>query len=359
LAKLSRYAYLDTRISLMASRLVSGAEFLQFADEKGDIHAHAVHLAQRLGISDLGLHETLDHRVMPLLLEELSILLRPLTGAARELLLYWARRFEISNLKALLRGKMNNEPNERVRQQLIPVGPFASLPNERLLMSADIAELLRNVEETPYAEVARDARRIFEKEQELFAIDAGIDRRYYAGLMRRVNSDGLDGRANFQRLIGWLIDRINLVWLLRYRFTYGLSPSQSYYLLIPAGYRLTGPQLLTLAQYGNLEEVLDHLPEPFHSLLEGAQTTSEVMRRLELKVWEQGQSILRHGTGDPSRALAYLILRERDLRRARAILRGRRLNMSQSLIKAAAGLGPIETDALTQRWSSDFTREAG
>jgi V/A-type H+-transporting ATPase subunit C len=343
----------------MSSRLVDTEEFRQFAEEEGDIHTHAVRLAQRLGITDLGPHETLDHRVMPLLLEELSILLRPLTGPARELLLYWARRFEISNLKALLRGKMNHESNERVRKQLIPVGPFASLPNERLLMSADIAELLRNVEETPYAEVARDARRIFEKEQELFAIDAGIDRRYYAGLMRRANSDGLDGRANFHLLVGWMIDRINLVWLLRYRFAYGLSPSQSYYLLIPAGYRLTGPQLLTLAQYSNLEEVLRHLPEPFRSMLEGAKTTSEVMRRLEQKVWDLAQSILRRRAGDPSRALAYLILHERDLRRARAILRGRKLNMSQSLIKAAAGLGPIEVATEAQRTSSDALGEVG
>lgn len=343
--KLSRYAYLDTRLSLMASRLVSASEFTAFAELNVEHARLARHMAERLGISDLGATETLDHRVMSLLLGELSILLRPLTGATRELLLYWARRFEISNLKAILRGKMNQESTERIRQQLIPIGPFASLPAERLLMSADVAELLRNVEHTPYAEVARDARRIFEKEQELFAIDASIDRRFYASLMRRVNRDDLDGRDNFKRITGWMIDRVNLVWLLRYRFAYGLSPSQAYYLLVPAGDRLKGEQLLSLAQYPTLEELLQHLPEPFASLLDGARNTSEVTRRLEQHGWEIARSVLHRRSGDPARALAYLMLRERDLRRSRAILRGRRLNMSQDLIKAAAGLVPLELEA--------------
>lgn len=342
MGKLSRYAYLDTRLSLMASRLVSSAEFTAFAETQSDNKTLAEQLARRLGVTDLGASETLDRRVMALLLGELSILLRPLNGATRDLLLYWARRFEISNLKAILRGKMNQEPNERIRQQLIPVGSFASLPAERLLVSADVAELLRNVEHTPYAEMARDARRIFEKEQELFAIDASIDRRYYAGLMRRVNRDNLDGRENFHRITGWMIDRVNLVWLLRYRFAYGLSPSQAYYLLIPAGDRLTGTQLLTLAQYTNLEELLQHLPEPFAALLKSARTTSEVTRRMEQRGWEIARKVLHNQRGDPARALAYLILRERDLRRSRAILRGRRLNMSQALIKAAAGLTPFD-----------------
>lgn len=342
--KLSRYAYLDTRLSLMASRLIDEREFAIFAEQEEDAHALGERLAQRLGVTDLGTNETLDHRVMPLLLGELAVLLRPLTGPTRDLLLYWARRFEISNLKAILRGKMNNEPNERIRQQMIAVGPFATLPAERLLMSADIAELLRNVEQTPYAEVARDARRIFEKEQELFAIDASIDRRYYASLMRRAQKEGLDGKESFRLLIGWMIDRVNLVWLLRYRFAYGLSPSQAYYLLVPAGDRLSGTQLLTLAQFGSLTELLQHLPEPFAELLEGSHTTSEVTRRLEMRGWEIARSILRKRGGDPARAFAYLMLRERDLRRARAVLRGRRLNMPRDLIKAAAGLVAIEVD---------------
>jgi len=39
-----------------------------------------------------------------------------------------------------------------------------------------------------------------------------------------------------------LIDRINLVWLLRYRFNYKLPPAQVYYLLVGSRYSLPGTQ---------------------------------------------------------------------------------------------------------------------
>ena len=40
-----------------------------------------------------------------------------------------------------------------------------------------------------------------------------------------------------------MVDRVNLVWLLRYRFAYNLSPAQAYYLLIPASHRLLPQQM--------------------------------------------------------------------------------------------------------------------
>ena len=36
-----------------------------------------------------------------------------------------------------------------------------------------------------------------------------------------------------------VIDGTNLIWLLRYRFVYQLPAAETYYLLIPASYRLS------------------------------------------------------------------------------------------------------------------------
>ena len=61
-------------------------------------------------------------------------------------------------------------------------------------------------------------------------------------------------------------------------------------------------------------------------------------QRLEHQSWDTAQRILRSRRFNPTRALAYMVLRERDLRRVRAIVRGRRLGMEKTMLRIATGL---------------------
>jgi V/A-type H+/Na+-transporting ATPase subunit C len=139
-------------------------------------------------------------------------------------------------------------------------------------------------------------------------------------------------------LVGGIIDRFNLVWLLRYRFAYRLSPAEAYYLLIPASHRLDGRKLLALSQLGSFEEVIEHLPPPYAAWLAGARTASDVASVLDREGWRQAQSELRHGLFNLARVFAYLVLRDRDLRQLRAVIKGKRMRMSTGLIREAVGL---------------------
>jgi V/A-type H+-transporting ATPase subunit C len=135
-----------------------------------------------------------------------------------------------------------------------------------------------------------------------------------------------------------IIDRTNLLWLLRYRFAYALPPAETYYLLIPTGYRLTGRDLLALSQLPTFEEVLQNLPEPFRRLLAPARNTTDVAVILEQEMARTAHSALRHAAFSLARVFAYLVLRETDLRRVRGILRGRHLQLSPDLIRRAVGV---------------------
>ncbi len=337
----ARYAYLHGRTSVMAARLFSAPQFESLIQlplgQEGEV-------LQVAGITKFQPGETTisprsrEQRLITILLDELVILTRAVSGGERDFFIYWAYRFELSNLKTLLRGKLSGQDAATIREEFVDMGPFARMPIEELLRTEDVAELLRQLEGTPFADIARQARRIFEERHEPFSLDAVIDRQYFSGLAKRAR--GIRGGASgrLRALIGSIIDRLNLLWLLRYRFAYGLSPAETYYLLIPSTYRLSSRDLQALSQLGSFEEVIAHLPRPFSEWLAGAPSTTQVTYILERESWRLAESVLRRSAFNLARAFAYLILRERDLRRVRAVIKGKRLKIASELIRDASGL---------------------
>jgi len=341
MGSVARYAYLHSRVSAMSVRLLSESRLRSLAElapgQEGDIFQSAA-LAGLYPGEPSEPPSSLEQRLITLLLADFVIFVRALSGPAREFLLYWAYRFELSNLKAVLRGKMTGQSVSAIRDQLVDMGPFARLPVEDLLRTDDVAEMLRRLERTPFADIAREARRIYDEHRDLFSLDAAVDRRYFAELWKRAAEAERGRERPLRSLVGGIIDRFNLVWLLRYRFAYRLSPAEAYYLLIPASHRLDSRKLLALSQLGSFEEVIERLPPPFAAWLADAKTASDVASVLDRKGWRQAQTVLRHGLFNLARVFAYLVLRDRDLRQLRAVIKGKRLQMNIALILEAVGL---------------------
>ena len=338
-------AYLNTRVSLYASSLWQGEHFdalLRAPDaEMPDILAERG-LPQLAAGYDSQDPLSLEQRIIAQTLDETRVLIRPLTGEARSFLIYWTARFEVSNVKTLLRGKMTGERPAVLLSRLTPMGSFGRLDNQTLAHVEDVGELLRRLEAGPYAGIVRHAKRAFEQSHDPFNLDAALDRGYYEGLAQRASPLEKCAGPGFRSLMANLIDRINLVWLLRYRFNYNLPPAQVYFLLVGSHYSLTGARLRELAALNSLEAVLAELPQEWRTRLVAAADIPAVFAVMDRVAAEHAQKVLRSSAPAISRAFAYLILRERDLRSVRAVLRGRHLGLSGSDIRFALQRAPIE-----------------
>ncbi len=344
-------AYLNTRVSLFAGRLWQDGELDKLLGASDDVFVDR--LVQR-GLPELvpgyGGHvgrqqetRSLELRLIARILDETRVLIRPLAGDARAFLTYWTARFEVSNVKTLLRSKMSGESAAAVLTRLIPMGMFGRLDNQDLAHAEDVGELLRRLEAGPYAGIVRHARRAIELSQDPFNLDAALDRGYYEGLIARSKSlEEATTGSSLRDLMAGLVDRINLVWLLRFRFNYKLPPAQVYYLLVGSRYVLTGSRLQRLAALDSLEAVLAALPSPWQPTLAGAADIPDVSTRMERAAAEQALRVLRSSAPDVARAFAYLVLRERDLRSVRAVLRGRQLGLSGAHIRQALQRSPAE-----------------
>jgi V/A-type H+-transporting ATPase subunit C len=341
-------AYLNTRVSLYAGRLWQDEELDTLVGVTDDMFIDTL---TRRGLQQLvtgygslaGRQQetrSLEQRIIAQHLDETRVLIRPLSGDARTFMTYWTARFEVSNVKTLLRSKMTGESPAAVLAQLIPMGIFGRLDNQDLAHAEDVGELLRRLEAGPYAGIVRHARRAIELSSDPFNLDAALDRGYYEGLVLRAQPLEDAVGPPFRTLMANLIDRINLVWLLRYRFNYKLPPAQVYYLLVGSRYSLSGTRLQQLVALDSLEAVLAALPPPWQSRLTGLTDIPGVFARMEHAAAEQALRVLRSNAPDFSRAFAYLILRERDLRGVRAVLRGRHLGLADTHIRQALHRAP-------------------
>lgn len=334
-------AYLATRVALLATQLLSEQDLgrlseLSLDEDRPFFDAHG--FAPLVAEDSEALRHPLEQRQITLLLGEAVILSRALAGRERDFVIYWMHRFELANLKAIIRGKMANESIESIRDKLVQMGPFAMLPVEDLLRTEDVAELLARLETGRYPDIARQARQVFEEQRELFALDTTFDQRYYSGLVRRAAAIETDAGTDFKSLMAAVIDTLNLVWLLRYRFAYQLAASQVWYLLIPTHYRLSSATLQALAQLNRFEEVQPAIPEPFQGWLAGARTPNDVSGILELHTAELARKIVRRSPSPLARAFAYLLLREQDLRSVHVVLKGRSIGIDPAIIRAGLGV---------------------
>jgi len=335
----AQFGYLHARVSVLAERLLAPQRLYDFIQAGPDDEGALLATAGLDGLAGdvLNNSQTLEQGLISGLIQDAEVLSHALTGTARDLLIYWIRRIELGNLKAVIRGKISGLPNGQVRQRLLDIGQFGTLPVDELLGTDDPAELLRRLEVTPYADIARQARRVYEEHQQLFALDAAVDRRYFSGLTKRTKSVGAGGGEALRALMGSVIDRLNLSWLLRYRFAYQLAPAESYYLLIPAGFHVSAAQLRELAQLNTVAEVVEQIPAPLQRVVEGLTTITAIDRALERETWRVATLTLQRTAFNLARAFAYLILRERDINLIYAVLQGKRLRLDPALIREAIG----------------------
>lgn len=337
---MSDQAYLNTRISAMATGLLDRAALERL------LRMPLAQLAEHLGLDSLldeqlprparsrAVEQALIHRLMT----DLAVLLRPMREAEHELALTWGRKYALLNLKTLIRGKLHQLEPEAIRENLYDLPENVRLPHQALFRAENVLELLRILERGPYRQIARQGREVYEDRREPFALESAIDRRYFTELVRQSRAlSGADAEA-LRGLLGALLDHVDLLWLLRFRFSYGLSPSEAFYELTPSPGLLHRDTLLHLANLESLDQVLEQLPGPLATALAGSQNLIDAQHRSGRHLFSQVRHCLARSRSGIARALAYLMLRECNLFALFSITQGQLLGLSDGQIERALEL---------------------
>jgi V/A-type H+-transporting ATPase subunit C len=326
---MNQYAYLNARVSILAGRLIPETQLMGLLNQPlssigGDL--------EELFNEKPANHTIIEQAWLMRMLADFQVLVRPLSGRVRELFMYWFHKRDITNLKTIIRGKVAKLNTATISKQLLNLSNLSALPIQELLRTEDIGELLRQLEKTPYASIARQARRVYEKEHQIYSLDAAIDRHYLLGFVQRVQAIESNEQQHFLPLIKIIMDRFNLIWLLRYRFAYQLSAAETYYLLVPKSSRFNRQLLQILVELDSLPEVLANLPEPLYTLLLNAEDTLTVEKRLIMEVQRIAKLTLTLHQFSLAKAFAYILLREIEMRQVMAVVKGKQMKLKNEII---------------------------
>ena len=332
-------AYLSTRLDILAARLLPMSQLRELISL--DLEQINNRLKALFPDYDLNAPITAQRRSINRdMYLDFQMLLRPFFGNDRRFLRHAVRWFELVNLKVIIRGKFTGVSETDLSRQLVELGQYADLPINALIETDDPFEMLRSLEQTVYGDIVRQARKVFEEQgHDLFSLDAAIDRNFFYELANRARFLDEYEQASMKKVLGVLLDRFNLLWLMRYRFSYGLTPAKSYYLLTATGPDLKSEQLMRLARVGSVTELVEELPPKLNSLLQGVQDIYQVEQLMELYSLSAARRGLGHQYGPITRLFAYLLLREAQTRYLLAILKGKHLGFEQPLIEQAIGVG--------------------
>ena len=343
MSRLADQAYLRTRLAIMGANLLGKEKLHALAQLPPEELTKSTGFDEIKGSNDITRLAAFERALMQTWLDELSTLLRPLEGVARQLLSQWASRYELLNIKALIRGKTGQLSNEEIERSLFKLPGFLSLNHDELINTDSVPELLRHLQKTRYRRLATQALRQFEERPDPFLLDATLDQHFYSDLINRAQRLEDYDRTETLNMIGRFVDRRNLVWSLRYRFYYGLQASQILYLAIDGGRVLNRSTLQQIVQAETLNEALRLVPS---NLLRHGEMPKEIIKievAMRDDLSEYAQHAMRHSPSAVTSVLAYLVLRQGEIRKIYAILHARVYGLSDSLLDEA--LNPLQEAA--------------
>ncbi len=155
---------------------------------------------------------------------ELSDCMAQLGGAVAKLLAWLSVRFEVENLKVVLRGVVNRIPFEQLKPRLIPLPQSPTWDVEALAHAQSLTEFVGRLPRGWLRQTIREAVKIYPEEARTFFLEAVLDREYFHQLMARMDALSRGEKAYVRPLIVQEVDTFHLMLALRGRFHYGLTP---------------------------------------------------------------------------------------------------------------------------------------
>lgn len=335
------YGYANARIRGMRSRLLDKA-FLDGLIAAPDVQR----LIQEMSETEYGpdLEDTLIHgrdaaaidealknnmirtfrKVLGFLNEEAQYLVTTLLG-----------RWDIFNIKTILRGKHMHLTASEIAEGLLPAGQLSLVDLEALAMQDDVRAVVDTAVTwgLPYGTALRDGYSQFLQTGELADIELAIDRYYTGWAAERLRRRGANS-ALAKRILAIQVDIANLVMVFRLQKADLESVNVGGFFLA-GGVDIKQDLYMELAKMSDIDEVLDRLRgTPYGKALDDA--AMKYLEENSIAVFERAledylmRKALMLGTGDPlgvGVCIAYLWGKQNEITNLRIIVKGKAVGM--------------------------------
>jgi V/A-type H+-transporting ATPase subunit C len=345
LLQAARYSAAGTRVRALQARLLTApdwAAILAAPDLDGIVGIlhkswYGSRLPEHLLIQPDA--STLEHALLSRLV---VIARRPfalLQGTPRALIEWLWFRYQLNNLKTVLRGMHHQAPPEQIQAALIE--PGLSNPHwVDLVQSQSIPVVVDRLAKSWYGSMLRPALDQYRRQQSIFPLELALDLGYYTHLIDLINRLRGADYADATAFLGTWIDSKNLLWAYRYHQYARLSPEEILNFTLQRGLRVNAAVVRDIAMGAPLTAIVhniwqDRLPgfEELDDLPEQAKLP-QLELLLERALFSLAERMRPRAPLRLATILAYMFLLDYEVRDLIAVIEGRSFGWSADQISA-------------------------
>ncbi len=335
-----KYPYLAARMRAMKSKLLTRIDYEKIL--KMDLYTMAKFLEDRgYPIDEEILREGFKVEDMIELAanESLESCFRKLlfitAGQTRKIILAYVVRYDIENIKTLLRGKLAGENIENLRNLWVCGGLLSKEKLEELYMLDDIQEIFRRIKLLKMDRELKEAIDTFNTEKRVDVLENVIDKRYFNFLLKYSQKLQKDGKTLLQ-LIKIRFDVLNLRTLYRLKRE-GAGKEEIMKWVYPSGLKLKMRDIERLAAAPDLKSLHEMVMNtPYGTVLDGvdiSESLIEVELRLDTYLLNFASTLMHTDPISIVPVIAYLMMKEAETSNIKLIARGKARGVNEDFIK--------------------------
>ncbi len=170
------------------------------------------------------------------LVRELSGFLKHLQGPGAGLVAWMLVRFQVENIKVLLRGSVRRAPLETLQEHLLLLPHWLALDVQALITAPTLDEFADLLPPGPLRKSLKQALGIYHEQPRPFFLEGALDRGYFQDLLARAARLSDEDQEVIQPIVFQEVDAFHFMLVVRGKFQYGLTPE----LLLPLHARGSG-----------------------------------------------------------------------------------------------------------------------
>jgi len=324
------FSAINTKVKALIGKMLSKDQYLQLLNCK-DLKSTLKTLKEETSYGELLEQYNLDkiHRGdLEIILDKYYIstyskFINYFDGEYRKLIKTFFIRWEIEDLKVIIRGKYLGHSKGEIDKKLIARSSLNTINYDYLLALKNVEEVIEGLKGSIYYKSLKNLANIVSAKG-LFRIETELDFVYFTSVRKELKHLDNENKEVVYSIMSLEADLLNLGWIYRGKTFYNIPPEELFNYTIYNGYKLSKENLKKLCYVNTMEEFNNILSKtPYASIYEKDDSNLIEKREREFQK-KYFKKILRENKTNISMVISYLTVYRIEIRDIISIIEQKR-----------------------------------
>lgn len=337
---IAKYSYLNAKIKAKTGKMLTAKDYKELMSKK-TVSEAASYLKNKTYYSKVlkDMDENNIHRgVLETALKKDQCrralkLMRLIKGKESNFLRYNLLRYEIEDIKMMIRVLHRHENLEEIESSLFTLEK-CNINLDKLLSSKSIEDFINNLQGTVYYDILYP---LVESDSNInmFTIETALDLYYYQWVIHAKNKylTG-DDKKIITMAVGEEIDILNMFWIYRIKKYYHMDKELIYRYLIPGSYRIKKDMYQKMIETDGIEELLNIYKNTHYSKIFDEDKDINYGDSYWLHVMKMHEILIKTKPYSIASIISYLHLKEIEIKVITTIIEGIRYGLPPDKVES-------------------------